>query len=95
MSVSRTRGAARRDLLPIDPNRAGIRSPSAKGISLFLSVVALPGETRDFFLKDLLSQKAGHLCVMLNQVELRVDRSVESFSKRPRAVGVSSSLLLC
>jgi len=35
----------------------------------------------DLFVKDLLGQQAGHLCMMLDQLELRVDRAVENVSK--------------
>ena len=93
--MSRTRGAARRDLLPVDPNRSRIRSPSAKGISLFLPAVALSGETSDFLFENFLGQQASHFCVMLNQMELRIDRAVEGLLKRLgswRLFGVSAML---
>ena len=41
----------------------------------------LPGETGDFLFENLLGQQAGHLCVVLDQVELCVDRAVEGFAQ--------------
>ena len=83
--------AARRDLLSIDPNRAGIRSPSAKGVPFLFPAVALSGETGDFLVKDLLGQQASHLCVVLDQVELCVDRAVETVLKRLGTTGLSTT----
>jgi len=83
-----------RDLLSVDPDRAGIRPPSAKGV-LLLSAVALSSKILDFFLKQFLSQEASHLCVVLNQAEFRVDRAVENVSKGStgwRLFGVSAML---
>ena len=71
-----------RNLLSVDPDRTGIRPPSAKGIPLLLSTVALSGETSDFLLEEFLGQKASHFCVVLNQMELRVDRAVEGLVQR-------------
>ena len=93
--MSRTRGAARRDLFPVDPNRAGIRPPPAKRILLFLPAVALSGETGDFLFENFLGQQASHFCVMLNQMELRIDRSIKNVSKGAsswRLFGVSATL---
>jgi len=71
-----------RDLFSVDPNRAGIGSPSAKGILLLLSAVALSSKILDFLLKEFLCQKASHFRVMLNQMKLRVDRPVEGLVQR-------------
>ena len=71
-----------RNLLSVDPDRTGVRAPSAQAVSLLLSTVALSGETSDFLLEEFLGLKASHFCVVLNQMELRVDRAVEDFSKR-------------
>ena len=70
-----------RNLLSVDPDRTGIRPPSAKAVSLLFPAVALPGEIGDFLFEDLLGQKARHLCVMLDQLEFRVDRSIKNVSK--------------
>ena len=47
------------------------------------------GEAFDLFVKDLFGQKAGHLCVVPDQSELRVDRAVQGFSKRLGTTGLS------
>lgn len=40
-----------------------------------------PGQGFDIFLQDFFGQQAGHVRVMLEQLELRVDRSIEKASK--------------
>lgn len=92
--MSRTRGAARGDLLPVDPNRARIRPPSAKGTFVPLAAATLSVEAFDLFIKNLFGQKPSHLRAGLNQTELRIDRAVEA-SRSVSAVGVSSSGELC
>ena len=72
-----------RDLLPVDSDRSGVVALSLQGFSRgAVPTVALPGQGLDIFLQDFLGQKAGHVRVMLEQLEFRVDRLVENVSKR-------------
>ena len=44
--------------------------------------MTLPGQGFDIFLENFFSQKTSHVRVVLEQLELRIDRSVEKVSKR-------------
>ena len=63
--------------------------------------VVLSGHRFDFLLKNLLSKEAGHVRVVFEQLELRIDRPIENVSKGLRKrlsvfeVGVSSVSVLC
>jgi hypothetical protein len=72
-----------RDLLPVDSDRSGVVAPSLQGFSRgAVPAVAFPGQGLDLLLKNLLSKEPGHVRVMLEQLEFRVDRLVENVSKR-------------
>jgi hypothetical protein len=54
-----------------------------------LPTVALSGEAFDLFVKELLGQQSGHLCVVLNQAKFRVDQAIEYLSQHLRTADLS------